>query len=642
MKNVLRLFAIFSFLFLQVCITFAQNKSEEKPNILWITIEDTSPHFIGSYGNTGVRTPNIDLLAREGVRFTNAYSTNTVCAPSRFTILTGVRSSAAGTGNHRTHYHIPSEITGFPFLLKNAGYYTTNNAKTDYNVAIEKQLIAQNWNESSGKASYVNRKSGQPFFSVFNFNESHQSRTMTSPREWYVQNVLDKIPVAERARPEDIVVPPFYRDSPEMREQMVRLYNSLHYMDMKVGSLITKLKADGEWDNTIIFFFGDHGQGMPGFKTHASSLGHKVPFIVRVPAKYQNLLPALAGSTYNGLVHFEDLAPTILSLTGNPVPDYMKGTVFLGTNKKPPRKYFWGARDNTDEVIDLGRTIIRDSLVYVRNYYPQLPTIQRHKYMDVSDILKLIRKDQKEGRLDALQSSVVNGHRSAESVFNIKQDPWETNNLATLPEYQGILKELRNANQQAILKSRDVMFAPEYLLSEIDKLDTLYQFRKDQNKYPLEEILDAAETVGRGNGYLQKQKKLVRARNSIVRYWAVIGLHNQEKSVLNEKELLAIMQTEKEPFVRIELAAILADHFNNIDAKNGLVKYLESENAALVRQTLRAAINSITGDKMLTDQVLLLRKKIKERPFKTLNYEISSCIDLILDSAGIENLSNEE
>ncbi len=642
MKNVLRLFAIFSFLFLQVCITFAQNKSEEKPNILWITIEDTSPHFIGSYGNTGVRTPNVDLLAREGVRFTNAYSTNTVCAPSRFTILTGVRSSAAGTGNHRTHYQIPSEITGFPFLLKNAGYYTTNNAKTDYNVAIDKQLIAQNWNESSGKASYVNRKSGQPFFSVFNFNESHQSRTMTSPREWYVQNVLDKIPVAERARPEDIVVPPFYRDSPEMREQMVRLYNSLHYMDMKVGELVKKLKADGEWENTIIFFFGDHGQGMPGFKTHASSLGHKVPFIVHVPAKYQNLLPALAGSTYDGLVHFEDLAPTILSITGNTVPDYMKGTVFLGANKKPPHKYFWGARDNTDEVIDLGRTIIRDSLVYVRNYYPQLPTIQRHKYMDVSDILKLIRKDQKEGRLDALQSSVVNGHRSAESVFNIKQDPWETNNLATLPEYQGILRELRNANEQAILKSRDVMFAPEYLLSEIDKLDTLYQFRKDQNKYPLEEILDAAETVGRGNGYLQKQKKLVRARNSIVRYWAVIGLHNQEKSVLNEKELLAIMQTEKEPFVRIELAAILADHFNNIDAKNALVKYLESENAALVRQTLRAAINSITDDKMLTDQVLLLRKKIKERPFKTQNYEISSCIDLILDSAGIENLSNEE
>ena len=262
MKSVLRIFTAAALLFLHAWTVSAQIAGSSKPNIVWITIEDTSPHFIGSYGNKGVRTPNIDQLATEGVRFTNAYSTSTVCAPSRFTILTGVRSSAAGTGNHRTHYNIPAEITGFPFLLKRAGYYTTNNVKTDYNVANEKQLIAQNWDESSSKASYANRKPGQPFFSVFNFMDSHQSRTMTSSHEWYVKNVLDKIPVDERAKPEEVIVPPFYRDSPEMREQMVRLYNSLHYTDMKVGELIAKLKADGEWENTIVFFFGDHGQGV--------------------------------------------------------------------------------------------------------------------------------------------------------------------------------------------------------------------------------------------------------------------------------------------------------------------------------------------------------------------------------------------
>jgi hypothetical protein len=644
MRKVLVIFALTAYLSFPFCESFAQNTTKEKPNILWITIEDTSPHFIGCYGNAGVKTPNIDQLAKEGLRFTNAYSTNTVCAPSRFTILTGVRSSAAGTGNHRTNYRIPAEITGFPHLLKKSGYYTTNNAKTDYNVADQKLLVAQNWDESSGKASYANRKPGQPFFSVFNFNESHQSRTMTFARSWYVQNVLEKIPANDRVKPEEVIVPPFYRDSPEMREQMVRLYNSLHDVDMKVGQLIAKLKADGEWENTIVFFFGDHGQGMPGFKTHASSLGHKVPFIIRVPAKYQHLVPAAAGTTHDGLVHFEDLAPTILSVTGTPAPDYMKGTVFLGANKKLPQRYFWGARDNTDEVIDIGRTIIRDSLVYIRNYYPHLPTIQRHKYMDLSDIMQLIRKDQKEGKLNALQSSVVNGHRAAESLFNIKQDPWEANDLATLPAYQGILKELRNANRDAILKNRDVMFAPEYVLSKTDQSDTLYKFRLDQSKYPVDQILNAAETVGRGKSYLKTQKDLLTNKNAVVRYWAVIGLHNQDKKVLNEQELMKVMQSENEAFVKIEVASLLADHFGNKDAKNVLFKYFEDENAALVRQALRAVVNSVSTDKDLTDKILALREKVKAKPFKTLNYEINSSMDLILDSVGIQKLAlaNEE
>jgi arylsulfatase A-like enzyme len=618
---------------------FAQNSGTDRPNIVWIIIEDTSPHFIGCYGNPGVKTPNIDLLAQEGVRFTHAYSTNTVCAPSRITILTGVRSSAAGTGNHRTHYNIPAEITGFPHLLKASGYYTTNNAKTDYNLAGEKQMIAQNWNESSNKADYRGRAAGQPFFSVFNFNESHQSRSMTNPQAWYVQNVLEKIPVSERAKNEEVVVPPFYRDSPEMRAQMVRLYNSLHYTDTKVGQLITRLKAEGVWENTIVFFFGDHGQGMPGFKTHASSLGHKVPFIVRMPAKYQHLAPGVAGSTYDGLVNFEDLAPTLLSLTGTKVPGYMKGAVFLGPERKSPQKYFWGARDNTDEVIDLGRTVIRDSLVYTRIYYPHVPTIQRHKYMDVSDIMQQIRKDHQDGKLDALQSSVVSGHRAAEYLFNVKRDPWEATNLAALPAYKKQLEEFRKANREAILNARDVMFAPEYVLSRANATDTLYQFRQDDAKYPLHQILDAAELVGKGGGNIKKQKKLLADANSVVRYWGVIGLHNQDKSNLNEKELLAFLQNEKEDFVKIELAALLTDHFHTEIAKEVLLSYLNNENATLVRQALRGIVNFVPSDKILTDHVIALREKTAANPFKTLNYEINSCIDLILDSAGIEKLA---
>ncbi len=642
MKNVVQIFAILAFWNASVFSAVAQNSTASQPNILWITIEDTSPHFIGCYGNKGVKTPNIDQLAKEGVLFSRAYSTNTVCAPSRFTILTGVRSSTAGTGNHRTHYNIPKEITGFPFLLKKAGYYTTNNVKTDYNLGSEKAMIGQNWNESSNKADYRNRKSGQPFFSVYNFTDSHQSRTMTERHKWYVENVLEKIPVQERAKPEDVIVPPFYRDSPEMREHMIRLYNSLHLTDRKVGELVARLKAEGIYENTIIFFFGDHGQGMPGFKTHASSLGHKVPFIVRVPAKYQHLVPAPAGSVYAGLVDFKDLAPTMLSLTGGTVPAYMKGHVFLGASKKAPLPYFWGARDNTDEVIDLGRTVIRDSLVYVRNYHPHLPIVQRHKYMDVSDIMQCIRREQREGKLNALQASVVNGSRDAESLFNIKQDPWETTNLAERPGYQGILKELRKVNQEAVLKNRDLMFAPEFVLAQVNQQDTLYGYGQDESRYPLAHILEAAEMVGKGNTFIKAQKRLLGDKNSIVRYWAAIGLHNQKKSDLHEKELLQALQAEQVHFVKIELASAIADHFRNPVAIDLLLSYIDHDNPELVRQALRAAINSVVIDSQLTDKSLALRTKLATKPFKTLNYEINSCIDLILDSAGLEKLANNE
>lgn len=635
MKKALQTAAL---LFLQIYTSFAQNSLNDRPNILFITIEDTSPHFIGCYGNTGVKTPNIDQLAKEGVRFTHAYSTNTVCAPSRFTILTGVRSSTAGTGNHRTNYKIPDAITGFPFLLKNAGYYTTNNAKTDYNVANEKQLIALNWNESSSKADYANRKNDQPFFSVYNFMDSHQSRTMTSPYEWYAENILEKIPEQERAKPEEVIVPPFYRDSPEMRKQMLRLYNSLHYTDAKVGELVARLKAEGLMENTVIFFFGDHGQGMPGFKTHASSLGHQVPFIVRVPAKFQHLIPAQPGSIHEGLVDFQGLAPTILSITGNPVPDYMKGAVFLGSKKKTPARYFRGARDNTDEEIDLARTVIRDSMVYVRSYYPYLPTIQRHKYMDVADIMQLIRSEQKEGKLNALQSSVVSRHRPAEALFNIRQDPWEAENLAGNPAYRKILIELRTDNQRAILENRDVMFAPEAVLSQIDKTDTLYNFAKNNSLYPLARILETAEMTGKGNAFFTKQKAWLSDENSIVRYWAAIGLHSQLKNVLDEKVLSAAMQNESEPFVKIELASLLTDHFANATAKELILNYFDDENPELVRQALRAAINFVKIDQEVISRSKALRMKGEKKPFKTLNYEINSCIDLILAEAGLEKL----
>src|SRR6056297_1862034 len=220
MNNKTLLFSLLTILAVFTQCGQKKKQTEElKPNILWVTIEDTSPQFIGCYGNEDARTPVIDNLAEEGVRFTNAFSTGTVCSPSRTAIITGVKTYKAGTGNHRSKYPVPEFIKGFPYYLQQQGYYTTNNVKTDYNVRGEKDFINEAWNESSNQAGWWNRQPGQPFFAVFNYNDSHQSRTMTMTYDWYQENVLDHLLTEEIIGEDEFEMPPFYRDSPEMRKQ---------------------------------------------------------------------------------------------------------------------------------------------------------------------------------------------------------------------------------------------------------------------------------------------------------------------------------------------------------------------------------------------------------------------------------------
>src|SRR5690554_4854291 len=262
------------FFFLSLPGVFAQ-----KPNILWITIEDTSPQFIGCYGNEAASTPVIDGLAKEGVRFTNAFSTGTVCSTSRSTIITGVRTYELGTGNHRSQYPVPEYIKGFPYYLQQQGYYVTNNSKTDYNLGNEKDFIQEAWHESSPKAGWWDREEGQPFFAVFNYNDSHQSRTMTHSYSWYEQEVLGQLPLDQQIGEDEFEMPPFYRDSPEMRRQLARVYNSIKLTDNKIGELLARLKTDGLMDETIILFFADHGEGIPRGKTNGINLGYRVPMV---------------------------------------------------------------------------------------------------------------------------------------------------------------------------------------------------------------------------------------------------------------------------------------------------------------------------------------------------------------------------
>ncbi|MFW5756143.1 MAG: sulfatase-like hydrolase/transferase, partial [Tangfeifania sp.] len=562
------------------CNSSVNSEEQPKPNILWVTIEDTSPQFIGCYGNENAGTPVIDNLAEEGVRFTNAFSTGTVCSPSRTAIITGVKTYKTGTGNHRSKYPVPEFMKGFPYYLQQQGYYTTNNVKTDYNVANEKAFIAEAWNESSNKAGWWDRKPGQPFFSVFNYNEPHQSRTMTETYDWYLKNVLDHLAPEEQIGENEFEMPPFYRDSPEMRKQFARVYNSIKLTDNRIGELLARLEADNLKDSTIIFFYADHGEGMPRGKTNGINYGYRVPFIIWFPEMYKHLSPwGTEGVVTDELIDFSDLAPTLISLAGGEIPEHMGGRPYLGQKRKEPAGRLSLSSDRSDNGIDMVRTVTDGRFVYSRNYLPFIYEARYIRYMEIGEIKQQMRNDLADGNLNPLQKSLFEP-RPAEFLFDIENDLWETKNLAGDPEFQPVLEKMRELLEEEALKSRDVMFLPEYEIELLSDSTTAYEFRLDREKYPLEEIYEAASLSGfRGKEIAEQQVALLSNENPVIRYWAILGLRSQNMNGLKpHSEKIAKMMDDEYPPVATTAAAIIWELENSVQAEEKLKSFIAGKN----------------------------------------------------------------
>lgn len=556
---------------------------QQKPNILWITIEDSSPQFFGCYGNQNARTPVIDKLAEEGIRFTNAFSTGTVCSPSRSTIITGVRTFKMGTGNHRSNYPIPGFIHGFPYYMQQLEYYVTNNNKTDYNVGNVNAFTDEAWNESSGKAGWWGRKPGQPFFAVFNFMDSHQSRTMTMSYDWYRENVWDKLSGSERIGDNDFEMPPIYRDSPEMRKHFARVYNSIKLTDNRIGELLEKLEKDNLRDSTIIFFYADHGEGEPRGKTNGINYGYRVPFVIWFPEMYKHLSPwGTSGVVSDELVDFEDLAPTLIDIAGGQIPDYLKGRILIGNNRSKPASHLILSADRSDNGIDMVRSITDGKYMYSRNFMPFMPELRYIRYMEISEIKQQMRSDLGRNLLDPLQKSMFED-RPAEFLFDIENDIWETRNLADDPKYKQVLEKMRKQLDAEIFESRDIMFLPEYEIGKISETGTAYEFRLDDKKYPLKEIYAAASLSGkRGSLIAAQQIQLLKSDNKIIRYWAIIGLRSQHPDVLElyRGEIEKAMEDSYLP-VAVTASAISFRNFNTLEAETKLKGFCKSDNMDL-------------------------------------------------------------
>jgi arylsulfatase A-like enzyme len=600
----------FAFSFALIPAVQAENK-EPKPNILWITIEDTSPQFVGFYGNKQVKTPNIDKLAREGVIFNNAFSSNPVSSASRCCIFTGINNGQLGTGNHRSNYSIPEFVKGFPEYLRNEGVYTSNNVKTDYNIANEKQMIAQSWNESSDKAGWWNKTDNQNFFSIFNFTDSHQSRTMTHPYDWYVEFVLNKLKPENITKAEDIEIPPIYRETNEMRKNFNRVYNSINLMDQNVGELLDRLKKDGLMENTIIIFFGDHGEAIPRGKSSSVGLSYHVPFFIWFPEKYKKLSPWKLGKSTNELICLEDMPPSMLSLKGIKVPDYMTGRPIIGKQRKSPKKYIFGSRNRIDESADLVRTATNGKFFYTREFFQSQPQLAIQKYADVSDIVRSIRKDYAEGKLNKDQSLIC-VRREVEHLYDLKNDPWELHNLAADPKYKKQLVAMRNATYQNLIADKDAHFLPEYEILNISNKTNVYDYLRT-NQINIIEIIDVAYKATNPFTTLDELIELSKSTNQFIRYWAMVGIRNRADKKQVAEKILNPLLNDAYPPVAIEAAAVAWDNYKNEQAKEIFKVNILSNHlfASMHCLQLMAYMPEVSAD--MVDAVVELNKRVKNK-----------------------------
>jgi len=530
------------------------------PNILWITSEDHGPEM-GCYGDSFATTPHVDALASKGMLFKLGWSCAPVCAPARTTIITGMYPPSIGGQHMRSMVNLPEKIQFYPTFLRSQGYYCTNNSKTDYNVNQQ----TTGWNESSRQAHYRNRKSGQPFFAIFNSTVSHESKIRVRPHE----KVHD---------PAKVRVPAYHPDNAETRQDWAQYYDIVTRADAIAGQKLAELDRAGLSDDTIVFYYGDHGSGMARGKRWPYNSGLSVPIVVYFPEKWKHLAPAeyKAGGKSDRLVNFVDLAPTLLSLAGVKPPAWMQGHAFAGKHQVAKPKYMFGFRDRMDERYDFIRTVTNGRYHYIRNYNPHFIYGQFVQYNFVTPSTSAWKRDFDAGKLNESQSHFWN-LKPAEELYDLQADPDEVNNLVGSAGHQAILKELQGALADWCKEIRDVGFLPEGEIHSRSKGMTPYEMARNEKLYPFDRIFAAADlATRRGKNDLAQLKKLLQDSDSAVRYWGAIGILNRGQGTVKQAsaELAAALEDDS-PYVAIAAAYALGKYGNKKQQRTGVDRLVE-------------------------------------------------------------------
>jgi arylsulfatase A-like enzyme len=564
-RNLTRICFALLFTFLTAIFPSCRERiPEELPNILWLTSEDNSP-FLGCYGDEFATTPNLDKLASEGFLYTHAYANAPVCAPTRNTILMGVYACSGGNEHMRSNYSKSEIVKTYPEYLREIGYYCTNNVKTDYNLGnFDEKAI---WDECSNTAHYNNRKPGQPFFAVFNTTISHESSLHKSiPNEQL------------RHSPEDVPLPPYHPATSEMKHDWAQYYDKIEDMDSWVGEKLKELEDAGLLENTIVFYYGDHGGVLARSKRYVYESGTHVPFIVRIPEKYKYLFPEkTTGSKVDRLISFVDLVPTLLSITGIPVPEYLQGKAFLGKQKTADPEYAFMFRGRMDERYDMCRTVRDKKFRYIRNYMPYRIYGQRLEYLWLAPSIGSWEKAYLNGECNEIQSVFWN-KKPVEELYDTENDQWEINNLANNPDYMEVLERMRAANKDWVTSIYDSGFIPE--ADRVERAGDLpmYDYMRS-GKVNLPEIINAAEiaTLGKIEN-IETLKTYLKSDESAVRYWGATGfliLGENAKPAINELKLA--LQDNSASVVSVAAEALYNLGETEI-AKKALLTVLENPN----------------------------------------------------------------
>lgn len=456
------------------------------PNIVWLVAEDQSPEHFPFYGNPTVLLPHLEQLAKDGVLYQNAYSPVPVCAPARSALITGLYPTTLGTHNMRTYNGykkeneptlnipsysplVPEGVKMFTEYLRAAGYYCTNNAKEDYNF----KALASAWDDSSKKAHWRNRPKEAPFFAVFNFGITHESQI------WKQAN---KPLLVE---PDSLIVPPIFPDNDVIRKDLAVNYSNLIRLDRQIGKVIEQLKADGLYENTLLFFYGDHGGPFPRHKRALYETGIKVPLVIKLP---QN---AKAGTQEDRLVSFIDFAPTLLSVVGIEPPKIMQGNAFLGSYKTPAPEFIFASSDRFDETVDRLRAVRYGHYKYIRNFHPNITNALPNTYRSQMAMMQNMRQLWEANKLPEPVGRWFSTPKPEEELYDLRQDPYELNNLAAMPALKDTLVFLRNSLDQWMLESSDMgaipekeiikQFFPEGIPPKLEPLS----FNKEENQITL-------------------------------------------------------------------------------------------------------------------------------------------------------------
>ncbi len=568
-------FTIFSFL--SNCTK--EPDPDAPPNIIWLVAEDISP-ALGCYGDPLAITPNIDALAETGIRYEKAYATAPICAPSRSCLVTGLYATSLGTQHLRCEIPFPEEVLKtLPEYLQQAGYFTSNRNKTDYNFSPEGR-----WEHWSGSyAPWRNRKEGQPFFSFINVGPSHEGSVNRIER--YREHVAD-LPEDQFTDPNEVSVPPYYPDTESTREVWAHYYDVLRVLDSNVGMIIDSLEADGLMEETIIFFFGDHGFGMPRYKRWLYNTGLNVPLIIHLPEKYQHLAADKRGSNNQQLVSFVDFAPTVLNLAGANIPDSMEGRPFLGNDRPSPRKEVFAARDRADDMFEMSRAVVTDQYIYIRHFMPHLPYIQSgYIYSDVKEAFKALQQARQAGLTNAEQEKLWKA-KPIEELYDLQTDPKELQNLAQSEAHTAIKTQLRNKMHEWMITTRDLglLAEAEYMIRS--QGSSPYEYARNSGDFAVEDMLNAAEMVGQASVDTLLLK--TQDEDSGVRYWAVMGLLNLPDYTPAIQSRLETLLNDPSPSVAILAAEAIGRNEASDKALSTLEKWVQDDRPWVALQAARS------------------------------------------------------